>query len=234
MNCGIIVEGLIGGYMREVKNVKGKTYFLFAIALFVIFLLIDNFTQLFLSEMFGGTFMEWEYWVRVISRMIPATLWFCLFWLANKQSIRKMNFNFLECSEKISKRNYCIAVAFLILAIFFNYMNWGNFKFLVEFRNAGLIGFIAQHIYYLAEIVITTVLIVLFQKSCETWFKKENIPFGGMIGALTWGLVHIFTQNSLLVGLLGFVYGFGFGTIYLILEKNYKMTVFFLFLMFVL
>lgn len=220
--------------MSEVKNVKGKSYFLFAIALFVIFLLIDNFTQLSLGIIFGGTFLEWEYWVRVISRMIPATLWFCLLLLANKESISKMDFNFLESGKNISQKNYFIAVAFLIVAMFFNYMNWGNFKLLVEFRNAGLIGFIAQHIYYLAEIVIVTALIVLFQKSCETWFKKENIPYGGIIVAFTWGLVHIFTKNSLVVGLLSFVYGFGFGTIYLILERNYKSTVIFLFLMFVL
>lgn len=225
---------IFGGLMSVIKNIKGTYYLLLGILLFVIFVLIDNITQLSLGSIFGGTFIDWKYSIQILSKIIPAILWMVLFAITNKLSINKLNFNFMQPNKKVPLTNYFISTLFVIIAILFNYMSWGNFKLLVEYKNAGLIGFIAQHIYYFSEIIIVVTLIVIFQKMFETWLKKTSIPYGGIVVAITWGLVHIFTQNSIVVGLLAFVYGFGFGSIYLILNRNYKLTVIFLFLMFVL
>ncbi len=220
--------------MSEIKNIKGTYYLFFGIILFVIFVLIDNITNLSLGFIFGGTFIDWHYSLQVLSKIIPAILWGLLFIVANKLSSNKLNLNFLKSDEKIPKINYFIPTFFVIIAIFLNYLSWGNFKLLVEYQNSGFIGFIAQHIYYFFEIIIVATLIVLFQKSCETYFKKPNLPYSGIIVAITWGLAHIFTQNNVLVGLLAFVYGIGFGSVYLVLKRNFKLTVLFLFLMFIL
>ncbi len=220
--------------MSEIKKASGGRYLIFGVALFVIVVLIDSLTQLLLGVVFGGTFFDWEYWVQVLSRIIPAVLWIGLFMAARKLSIRKLNFNLTQCTEKISVKNYFIATFFVAITIVLNYLSWGNFKLIIEYQNAGLIGFIAQHIYYFAEVIIVATLIVLFQKACETWFKKSNIPYGGIIAAVTWGLIHILTQNSITVGLLAALYGVGFGSMYLILKRNFLLTVLFLFLMFIL
>ncbi len=220
--------------MSETNDIRGRDYLLFGMLFFVVFLLVDNITQLLVSCIFGGTFAEWAYWVKVLSRVVPAVLWFGLFLAGNRISINKFNLNFMQPTEKVPLKRYLVAMIFVVIAIFLNYISWGDFKILAEYRSAGAIGFVAQHIYYLAEIINVTILIILFQKACESWFKKTNIPYGGIIVAITWGLVHIVTQNSIMIGLLAFVYGLGFGSTYLILNRNYKLTVAFLFLMFVL
>ncbi len=220
--------------MSEQKLTKGSHYLLLGISTFIVVVLIDIVTQLSFGFIIGATFIEWGYAAQVLSRIIPAVLWGLIFVVANKISIKKLNFNFLQSGGKVTLKNYLMATILVIIGIAFNYASWGNFKVLIEYANAGSIGFVAQHIYYFAEILIVTTLIVLFQKMCETWVKKSNIPYGGIAVALSWGLVHIFTQNSVAVGLLAFVYGFGYGSIYLILKRNFKLTVIFLFLMFVL
>ncbi len=220
--------------MVEQKVAKGSSYLLLGIVVFVSFLLIDAVIQLTFGFIFGSTFMEWDYQIQVLSRILPAVSWVILFLVASNMSTNKLNFNFFHPSEKVTLKNYLIATFFLIIAISFNYASWGDFKLLIEYNNAGTIGFFAQHIYYFAEIIIVTTLVVLFQKMCEAWFKNTAIPYGGIAVAITWGLAHIFTQNSIAVGLLAFVYGIGFGSTYLILKRNYKLTTIFLFLMFVL
>ena len=51
---------------------------------------------------------------------------------------------------------------------------------------------------------------------------------------LTWGLAHIFTKGSLLIGLEGVAIGLLFGSLYLLLNRNLKGTMVLLFLLFVL
>jgi hypothetical protein len=66
------------------------------------------------------------------------------------------------------------------------------------------------------------------------WFKKENIPYGGIILAITWGLAHIFTKGNVSVGLLSALGGFAFGIVYLLVNRDIKKTLLILFIMFIL
>lgn len=220
--------------MARVRNIKGTHYLCFGMILFVVFVLTDTITQLVLGCVFGGTFINWQYSVQILSKVIPAILWLILFLFANKIASNKLNLNLMKKDKNISFKKYLVIAIFLVTAIMLNYLNWGGFKLLIEYQNAGMLGFIAQHIYYFCEIIIVSILIIIFQKMCEAWFHKTAIPYGGIIVAITWGLSHIFTQNSLLVGSLAFIYGFGFGSTYLILNRNFKLTVICLFLMFIL
>lgn len=78
-------------------------------------------------------------------------------------------------------------------------------------------------------------LIIIFgQKACEKWFNNEVIPYGGIILALTWGIIHIVSKESILIGLISVCGGFLFGTVYLIVGKDYRKTLLLMFLMFVL
>ena len=77
-------------------------------------------------------------------------------------------------------------------------------------------------------------MIVFGQKACEICLKKENIPYGGIILALTWGLVHIFSKGSIAVGIFSAVGGFLYGAAYLMVGRDYSKTMPLLALMFVL
>lgn len=103
----------------------------------------------------------------------------------------------------------------------------------------------AQNILHWTITCVTWGLVALWvvhdaQKSCgfylmekgETVFKKRNIPYGGIICGLTWGLAHIFTKGSLVTGANGLVYGFLFGVAYLVVGRDIKKTWLVLFLMF--
>lgn len=52
------------------------------------------------------------------------------------------------------------------------------------------------------------------EKAFEIWFNKENIPYGGIMLATTWGLAHIFTKGNVSVGLLSALGGFEFRIVY--------------------
>ena len=93
-------------------------------------------------------------------------------------------------------------------------MDWGGSKLLIELQRNGALKFTFQYIYYLFEVVLFMLIIVYGQKAFEVWFKKVNIPYGGIVVALTWGMGHWFTKGSLAAGLYTAVGGFCFGVVY--------------------
>lgn len=93
--------------------------------------------------------------------------------------------------------------------------------------------FIFQYIYYAFETLLFTLILVYGQKACESWFKKKNIPYGGIILALTWGLAHTFTKGSIASGLLSALGGFAYGAVYLLVNRDIKKTLPIIFIMFV-
>lgn len=58
----------------------------------------------------------------------------------------------------------------------------------------------------------------------EKLFRKKNIPYGGIIVGMTWGLAHCFTKGSVWIGFELLVLGFLFGAIYLFLGRDFKKT----------
>ncbi len=62
-----------------------------------------------------------------------------------------------------------------------------------------------QYIYYLAEGFLISLVIVYGQKAFEKWFKNDKIPYGGIVLGLIWGLFHILTKGSVLVGIFSAV-----------------------------
>lgn len=128
-----------------------------------------------------------------------------------------------------------LTCGFLILVMtLINIADIGELKIYHEFKKMGPLAFAFQHIYYLVETILFTLIIVFGQIAMEKWFKHTNIPFGGILVGLTWGLAHWFTKGSLIIGLSGIVVGFLFGTAYLFLNRDLKKTYLVLALAFIL
>ena len=147
---------------------------------------------------------------------------------------KKYAFNLWEHRSKLTGLQYLGIIACLIVSIISHYVNWGGFKPFLEFQRLGLLKFIFQYIYYLFEAFLISLIIIFGQKACETWFKNENIPYGGIVLALTWGLMHIVSKGSIAVGLLSAFGGFVYGTAYLLVGKDYRKALPLMCLMFVL
>lgn len=110
-----------------------------------------------------------------------------------------------------------------IISIIITTILCGGLKLIKEFYSNGIIIWILQNIYYLFEAGLILLVIVFGQKYGELKFKKDNIPWGGIFLAITWGLVHILTQGFA-TGVYAFVMSIMYGLIFILLSKNSRLS----------
>lgn len=170
------------------------------------------------------------------------------------QKAKHRNFNVFEFKKPMIKKNTILATILFVVTLI-SYLSYRNysleetnqattfleyFKPSLEYRafsnlfnsNAPF-AMIMQTIYYLFEVVLMTLAIAFGHEAGERIFKNSKIPWGGIFLALTWGLGHILTQD-LTTGIICFVMSFIYGSLYLLLNKNIKITYVFVFLLFLL
>lgn len=85
-------------------------------------------------------------------------------------------------------------------------------NFIVEHGSKGIWVALAQNIYYIVEAVLVVLLVALIQRAGEVWFKKPNLPYGGIGLMLTWGLGHLThgLQSGLYITAFSLVFGWLF------------------------
>lgn len=176
--------------------------------------------------------VSFDSWTILSHWFLTYIIWGVFSFFIIKYANKKYCFSIIENNENPKVWQWLLIILILIVSLIISYMDWNGFKIYIEFKKLGLLKFLMQYIYYFFETILFTLIIVFGQKSFEKWFKNEQIPYGGIICALTWGLAHIFTK-SILVGLLSAISGFGFGAIYLLLNKNLIKTILILFIMFI-
>ncbi len=162
----------------------------------------------------------------------------CVIWLIVGAFIlnfakKKYGFDIWEIKSTLNKWQYIGAAVCLIVSFVVSYMDWGGFKPFIEFQRLGIIKFVFQYIYYLFESFLFSLIIIFGQTACEKWFHNKSVPYGGIVLGLTWGLAHIFTKGSVEVGLLTTLGAFLFGSVYLLLGKDYRKALPMMYLMFI-
>ena len=203
------------------KKVIGFDYLwlaLYAVAGFCFELLVVFIEQAIGININNGTKLQ-----MIIHWTITIIAWVVIGLFIIKIGKKTTNFDIWQETQKKMKLWQIVAIVLcFVINIVVKYIDWNGFKVIQEFQARGTLLFIFQYMYYIVEGFLISLIIVYGQKACETWFKKENIPYGGIILGLTWGLGHILSKGSITIGLLSVVAGILFGAVYLLVNRDYK------------
>ena len=136
--------------------------------------------------------------------------------------------------KSIKARQWILIVIGVVLCLISTWIDWNGSKVLTEWNRRGPLLFTFQYMYYLFEVLLVLLIIIFGQTAFEKWFNNNKIPFGGILVALTWGIGHWYTKGSLGAGLYTAVGGFVFGGVYLLTNRNVKLSYILLCIMFIL
>lgn len=145
----------------------------------------------------------------------------CLIWGVAGYVLMKQP---LKIHADIKKTNWYMAGVIIIISIIYTSISWDGFKPAIELSNNGIVKFVVQYIYYAFESLLILLIIAHGQKAFEKWFKNtKHIPFGALLLAMTWGLIHILTQG-MATGIYACIQSLLFGSIYLVLNKDIRFS----------
>ncbi|MFA7533960.1 MAG: hypothetical protein WCY46_06505 [Tissierellaceae bacterium] len=215
------------------KEVRGINYFSLGLYAFAGLGIEAIYAFLLEPFIYGSTMKNWNTSQNIIHWIITCITWGIVTFVIINYSKREYEFDIFEKKEKMKAWQWIGVIVCIILSLYISYQDWNGFKIIKEFQNLGVLQFIFQYLYYLFETILFMLILVYGQKSFEIWFRKENIPYGGIILALTWGLAHIFTKGDVRVGLLSGLLASAFGVVYLLVNRDIKKTFLILFIMFV-
>ncbi len=193
--------------------------------------------------LFNRPMKEYEGWMTILHWIVTCIGWGVGAYLIMRDCSKKTDFDiigkfkntglFKNC-EKISLIQWILIVAGVVICLISTWIDWNGSKLLKEFASRGPLLFPFQYVYYLFEVLLVLLIIVFGQMAFEKWTGSNNIPFGGILVALTWGLGHWMTKGSLGAGLYTAFGGFVFGSAYVLTNRNLKLSYLLLCIMFIL
>lgn len=184
--------------------------------------------------LYGVAMQSWNTSQTITHWIITCISWGIVGYLLIHASKKKYGFNLFQIADKMTKWQWVSVIFCVVIALVASYIDWKGFKVIREFQNKGILLFVFQYIYYAFETVLFMLIIIFAQKAFEVWYKRKNIPYGGIICGITWGFVHAFTKSSIWIGLEGIGLGFLLGITYLLVNRDIKKTYIALFIMFAL
>lgn len=173
---------------------------------------------------YGHSMKEFTTVECILHWSVTIITWLVVAFLTIRSAQKNLGFQLRGKDSKWTLTGIITSSALVGLMLVVNYIDVGGLKIIYEFHRLGGLKFTFQHLYYLAEVVLFTLIIVFGQNALEKLFKKKNVPYGGIIVGLTWGFAHCFTKGSIWIGLEGIVLGFLFGAVYVFLGKDFKKT----------
>lgn len=176
-------------------------------------------------KIYGSSMEDWSVSQSILHWIITCITWGIVTFILYRFAKVKYGFDLLKQRKvKLQVWQWICTLLCIGLIFYSSYTSWNGFKPLIEYQNLGLTKFIFQYLYYAFETSLFMLILIFGQKAFETWFGKENIPYGGIVVAATWGLVHILTKGSISTGVLSALAGFSFGVVYLLLNRDIKKT----------
>ena len=183
--------------------------------------------------LYGCDMKSWSVTQNVIHWILTCIVWGLTGFLVIRLAKRFEDFDIFKKGKKMKRWQWLLVILIIIFSLIISYIDWNGSKVLKEFNANGPVKFVFQYIYYCFEVVLVTLILIFGQLAFEKWFKRKNIPYGGIVVALTWGIAHIFTKN-LYVGIITMISGLAFGSVYLLTNRDIKTSYVILWFIFVL
>lgn len=169
------------------------------------------------TNLYGHASGTWSVIKYVIHWTITCFIWGC--------------FGLLLCRQlpvisptNIKKKNLISAVILIAVSVIYTSLVWKGWKPMIEFSNLGVVKFLVQYLYYAFECWLMVLIIAHGQTAFEVWFCHiKRIPFGGILLAVTWGLIHVFTQGTS-TGIYTMIQALLYGSVYMVLDQDYKLS----------
>lgn len=215
------------------KKISGVNYFRLAVLAFASMGLELLLAFAIEPVIYGSPINKWTDLQNIIHWIATCVLWGAVIWYIICSAKNKYEFDLFQKGNKMAVWQWVLVVVFVIGSLVLSYLNWNGIKIIKEFLGNGPVKFIFQYIYYFFETMLITLILVFGQNAFETWFHKRNIPYGGIIVAITWGMVHFFSKDFA-TGILSVIAGFAFGSVYLLTNRDVRKTYPVLWIMFVL
>ncbi len=217
------------------KKARGWDYFLLALIAFGGL----GMEVLYMSFLEPGLFgfpaaaSEWASGQHIFHWVLTCITWGSISWYVVYDAKKSCGFDVFAIRQKLKNWQWAAILVCIVVALTNSYLSWDGFKVIKEFESRGALLFVVQYIYYAFETVLFLLIIVFGQKAGEVWFRKENLPYGGIVCGLTWGLVHALTRGSLLMGVIGMFFGFLLGVAYLLTGRDIRKSYPILLVMFI-
>ncbi len=179
------------------------------------------------TNVYGQSSGAWSVMKQLTHWIIISFIWGCVGMFLAKQLPALPQ-------RETKTKNLAPAVVIIFASIVYTTIVWKGFKPAIEFFNLGAGRFFAQYVYYAFESLLTALIVAHGQTALENWFGRTKwIPYGGILLAATWGLVHISTQGAA-TGIFSVVQALLFGSIYMVFERDFKISYIAITLMFML
>lgn len=182
---------------------------------------------------YGTSLNEWSDLQTIVHWIATCTLWGAVSFGIVRLAKKKYGFDLFQRGSRLSVWQWLLVVIFIIGSLIISYFDWNGSKVIKEFYANGPVRFVFQYIYYIFETILVTLILIFGQKAFEKWFHRENIPYGGIIVAITWGLGHFFIKD-IWTGIVCMMGGLAFGSVYLLVNRDIRKAFPILWIMFVL
>lgn len=216
--------------MKKLTGMKCIMFVLMAFVGFEIEVMLAFFIE---PILYGSSMNNWNTFENIVHWILTCISWGLTGHFIVNLSKKKYGFDLMKRGDKVRKWKWFLIIVFIIMSLIISYIDWNGLKILKELNYNGLLKFIFQYIYYTFEVMLITLILIFAQKAFEEWFNNVNIPYGGIILAITWGVAHFFTKD-ILTGIITIISSFAFGSIYLLVNRDIRKTYLVLWIMFVL
>ena len=104
----------------------------------------------------------------------------------------------IKNNDNVNAKDWVITLLCFSACKLMTLIDWHTLKIIGEFQIKEPIQFLTQYVYYLFEVGVIFLIIIYGQKAFETLLKKNSqIPFGGLLLAFTWGVVHFISRGTI-------------------------------------
>ncbi len=215
------------------KKVFGINYIILSIAVFLCFGLELCLAYFIEPIIYGVSISQWTEWQNILHWIMTCILWGMGSFAIVKFAKVRYEFDLFQKGNKMNMQQWLVVIVFVIASLLISYFDWNGSKIIKEFYINGCVKFFFQYMYYVFETFLVMLILIFGQKAFEKWFIKTNIPYGGIILAVTWGVGHFITKD-IITGIVTAIMSLAFGSIYLLVNRDISKAYPILFIMFVL